>query len=137
MKHSSLYMMLIAAFIAVGSATITIVQAYHRDNYNDGAYRRGGLFGSGGVLGTGIGADRPYDYYSVQPSVLQRTGNVAEDIVEGTADTAAEVVEDITDRSWYSRDPYYRTGFYGEPYRREGRFVRPYSDDYRMRRTGR
>ena len=95
MKIQSLFLALVVAVIAAGTVATT-----KADYYNDG-YRRGGLFGSGGFLGTGVGRDRYNDRYYDNGYYGRRS------VVGGAAATAGNVVEDVTglptgDDSYYN-----------------------------------
>ena len=75
MKNRSKY--LVFVIIAIASFPAIIAGVYRDD------YRRGGILGGGGFLGTGWGASRRGDYYSTEPGLLSRTGNTAADVAVG------------------------------------------------------
>lgn len=88
MKKKSIGIVLAVAAIASGVGAIANAkhnQAPRRTDQNE--YRRGGLLGGGGFLGTGIGRS-DNDYYSKNPGLIGGVGQV----VEGSANTAANIV---------------------------------------------
>jgi|SRR5579872_1216235 hypothetical protein len=63
---NSIFMALMFTAIAFGTMA-NAENNNRRDNRSRGNYdnneRRGGMFGNGGILGTGVGRDRRHDYY--------------------------------------------------------------------------